>query len=355
MQPNSSSKIKEVLGASGVPLGLGYLGAVLQKEGHQVRIIDGFTLDYSLKQFQAEIESFDPQLVGITSTTPAIPQSYKLSKRVKKIDPEMVTMIGGPHVTFTPQQTLKECPSLDIVVRGEGEETIKELATALDQGDSWDPIQGITFRKDHHLKSNPSRPFIEDLDQLPYPAYHLLPMEQYEREGRQYGMVMTSRGCPFNCSFCSSSKLFVKHWRARSSLNVVGELEMLKKDFGIKEVGFMDDTFTLNANRAKKICDLMIQKDLNLDWTCSSRVDTLDESLLRKLKQAGCHTIYLGLESGTQETLDRIGKGTTLNQGKKAVDLARKVGIEVLRSFILGIPGESLSHIKKNHCLGQIP
>ncbi|MCD6575253.1 radical SAM protein, partial [Candidatus Aerophobetes bacterium] len=166
-------------------------------------------------------------------------------------------------------------------------------------------------------------------------------------EGKRFGNIMTSRGCPFSCIFCSSSQLFGKIWRARTPENVIEEIKLLKDKYEVKEIEFLDDTFTLNKKRAEKICDLLIEKNLGISWSCSSRVDTINEALIEKLKKAGCHTIYVGIESGSQEILDIISKGITLTQAEKTIDLIKKVKLNSFATFIIGIPGETVKTIKK--------
>jgi len=172
-------------------------------------------------------------------------------------------------------------------------------------------------------------------------------MEKYSLEGKKFATIITSRGCPFSCIFCSSSQLFGKIWRARSPENVIKEIKLLKNKYGVREIEFLDDTFTLNKKRAERICELLIQQNISISWSCSSRVDTINQSLIEKLKKAGCHTIYVGVESGSQEILNIIGKGVTLTQIEKAVNLIKKVNLNSFGSFILGIPGETVKTIKK--------
>lgn len=346
VSPPSDSPIKSTLGAGGVPLGLAYLASAVRKE-YNVKIVDAFALDLDQEELEAEIRSFNPDVVGVTATTPTIYDAYEVAKTAKEVNPNCRTIIGGPHVTFTAEETLQECPFLDIVVRGEGERTISELMRSLDKDRPLEEVKGITFRRGGGIKQTEDRSLVKDMDELPFPAYDLLEMDNYEVDGEKFGMTMTSRGCPFNCVFCSSSQLFGKLWRGRSPEKVVEELKMLSEDYGVREIAFMDDTFTLNNRRAQRICEGIMEEGLDISWACSSRVDTITERLAKKLKKAGCHTLYLGLESGSQRILDALKKGINVIQSEKVVEMVKDVGINTLASFILGVPGETVRTMNK--------
>ena len=349
--PPSKFVLKDKLGITSIPLGLAYLASFVERDNHNVRIVDSPTLRYNIQDIKEEIKKFRPHIVGVTATTSSIYDAYNVAKAAKEINPGVKVVIGGPHVTFTAKETLKECPFIDVVVRGEGEETFRELVNFFESSseDTWslEEVKGITFRKDNKIIETDSRSLIKNLDSIPFPAYHLLPMEKYSLEGKRFATIITSRGCPFSCIFCSSSRLFGKTWRARSPENVIEEIKLLKNKYGVREIEFLDDTFTLNKKRAEKICELLIKEKLDISWSCSSRVDTIDESLIEKLKKAGCHTIYVGVESGSQKILNIIDKGITLPQIEKTINLIKKVNINSFGSFILGIPGETVKTIKK--------
>jgi radical SAM superfamily enzyme YgiQ (UPF0313 family) len=349
VQPNSASIVKTVLGTTGVPLGLAYLGSVLREE-HEVRIIDGLTLNYGTEELKSALRKYEPDVVGITATTPAIYDAYEVAGLAKEFNPDIKTVIGGPHATFTAKETLDECPALDVVVRNEGELTAKELLYAFEKNAPLKNISGISFRDGGEVKETEDRPFINNLDEIPFPAYDLLPMSKYKLGNHRYGMMMTSRGCPFNCIFCASSTLCGKIWRARSAENVIEELRMLNTEFGVKEIEFMDDTFTLSKRRAEKICDLMIKEGngggMDISWSGSAHANTMNRELAEKQKKAGCHDVYIGAESGSQKVLDFIGKSTTLERVSKAVETVKNAGLNVLTSFIIGVPGETVRMIK---------
>lgn len=342
----SKFTLKEI-GIVGMPLALAYLASVIEKEGHKVKIIDAPTLGYDIKSVENEVRGFRPGLVGITSTTAAIYDAYRVAELTKQIDAKIKVVVGGCHVTFTAEETLKECPFIDIVVKGEGEITARELVIHLEEGLPLEEVKGIAFRENGEIKETENRPFIKSLDEIPFPSYHLLPMDRYKLGRHRFANIITSRGCPFSCIFCSSSELCGKVWRARSPENVIGELRMLKDKYEIGEVELLDDTFTLNNRRVEKICDLIIKENLDLSWSASSRVNTLSENLAHKMRKAGCHTLYLGIESGSQRILNIIQKGISLVQAEKAIQIAKRANLNTLGSFIIGIPGETVGSIKK--------
>lgn len=342
VEPPAQSAIQDSIGAAGIPSSA-YLAPMLRKEGEKVQIEDAPTLNHNLDDIKKKIKGFHPNYVGITAMTATVPSAYDVARTVKELDSDIKVVMGGPHPTFLPERTLEECSAVDIVVRGEGEKTIQELAG----GQDWSDIKGITYREKDEIVENKERSLIEDLDDLPFPAYDLVPMDRYKVDGVRYSTIMTSRGCPFNCIFCSSSRVFGKKWRAKSPERVLEHLKLLVHDFDVHEVEFLDDTFTLNKSRAEKICDLITEKGLNISWSCSSRVDTIYETLAEKLKEAGCHTVYIGIESGVQKILDTLKKGINIEQVKNAVKTVKDAGLNTVGSFILGAPGETRKQMEK--------
>ncbi|WP_456366541.1 B12-binding domain-containing radical SAM protein [Thermococcus sp.] len=223
------------------------------------------------------------------------------------------------------------------MVRGEGEITFKELVEALDKGKPLKGILGLSYRdKTGKLRNEAPRPLIQNVDNIPIPAYDLLPMELYRAGRTPFGTVMTSRGCPFNCVFCSSWLQFGKRWRGHSVERVIEELSILRYEYGRREIEFLDDTFTLNKVRAVEIAEAIKGEGLDIHWTASSRVNTFNEKVAKAMKEGGCHTVYFGIESGTQRILDFIGKGITPQQAIDAVKTAKKAGLRALGSFIIG-------------------
>lgn len=340
ISPPTRSVVKEVLGASGPPLGLAYLAAVAREYGWKVKIIDGLTENIMPQDLASIIKSFQPDVVGLTATTPAIYDAYAVAKIVKEHVPSALVLLGGPHATFMAHEVLQECPYIDVVVRGEGEETLKEILERVERGRGLEGIAGITYRVGDRIKEGPPRGLIGNLDALPIPAYDLLPMEKYVVDKVKYAAVITSRGCPYGCIFCSSSLQFGKRWRAHSPDRVLEELMILRYDYGVREIEFLDDTFTLNMSRAEEISKMIVREGLDVSWSASSRVNTFSHGLGEAMRRAGAHTIYFGIESGSEETLRLIGKGITRKQAVDAVKAAKDSGLNALGSFIIGFPHE---------------
>jgi radical SAM superfamily enzyme YgiQ (UPF0313 family) len=346
ISPPYNSAVKSVVGISSPPLGLAYLASVLRKD-HDVRIIDSNILEYSIEDLRRKLKSFNPDIVGITSVTPSIPQAYDVAKIAKEVKEDSIVVVGGPHVTFLPEQTLRECKDVDVIVKGEGEKITGELATAIENGEPLENVRGIAFRKEDKVVNNEPMPFIRNIDEIPFPSRDLLPVEKYQVNGTRYTAMITSRGCPFRCSFCSSSRLFGGCWRGRSPENVLDEMRVIYEDYDTKNIEFVDDTFTLNQKRAEQICDGIIKEGWDVSWGASSRVDTITRKLAEKMKKAGCWILFLGIESGCQRILDAMWKGITVEQIKRAVKMIKNAGIQVLGSFIIGFPEDTMESIKQ--------
>ena len=346
LSPPTNSIIKEVLGTTGPPLGLAYLASMVRDE-HDVRIIDSLVENLNYNDVKNRIKRYDPDLIGITATTSMMPDAYIIAKTAKRLNENVKVVIGGPHVTFVPEKTFKECPCIDFVVRGEGEITFKELVDAIDKTGDFKNIRGLSYRNDGNVVNNPPRELIKNVDSIPLPSYDLLPMNKYRAEGIKFGTIMTSRGCPYNCIFCSSSLQFGKRWRGHTKERVMEELRILREKYGIKEIEFLDDTFTLNRKRAIDISREIKREKLDIRWTASSRVNTFSREIAEAMKKGGCHTVYFGIESGTQRILNFIGKGITLEQAIKSVRDANESGLNTLGSFIIGFPDENRDEVKK--------
>ncbi|MCD6512045.1 MAG: B12-binding domain-containing radical SAM protein [Thermoplasmata archaeon] len=346
LSPPTISAIKAIVGTTGPPLGLAYLASMV-RDGHDIHIVDSLAEDYTYEDVDRIIRSYDPDVIGITSTTSMIPDAYTVAKMAKKHNENVKIVIGGPHVTFVPEKTFKECPCIDFIVRGEGEITFKQLIDALEKNRDVSNILGLSINMGGKIKNNPPRPLIKDVDTIPMPSYDLLPMEKYQVDGVRFGTVMTSRGCPFNCAFCSSSLQFGKRWRGHSDSRVIEELKYLHEKYRIHEIEFLDDTFTLNRPRAIRITKRIVEEGLDISWTASSRVDLFNEEIAQSLKRGGCHTVYFGIESGSKRTLDFIGKRITPEQSLAAVKKAKKYKLRALGAFIIGFPDETKKDIKK--------
>lgn len=342
-------EISSVLALKAPPLGLAYLAAVLDKEGHSVDIVDADALGITLSQLKYRIERDQPDVVGVTSTTPTVNDALKAVKIAKEGCPKAVTVMGGPHASFLPVETMRKSPYLDIVCIGEGEKTAVELAQATEEKGNLHDVKGIAYRSNGKIIINEPQGLIRDLDSLPFPARHLLPMKDYMILGEKIsiGGMITSRGCPYQCVFCSSSLLFGKRFRARSAKNVVEEMEHLRQVYRVKYVEFLDDIFTLDKKRVVEICDEILARRLEVEWVCSSRVDIISRELMQIMKKAGCTTIYLGVESGNQRILNLMKKGIKIQQAVRAVKEAKRAGIKAVTTFIIGMLDETKDEIKR--------
>jgi len=227
------------------------------------------------------------------------------------------------------------------VVRGEGEQTLLELAQNVSNSNGLNKIEGITFRNNGQTVRTPNRPFIQNLDELPRPAYKYFSLEKYRLFGRRMLPIITSRGCPSQCSFCTTSRIFGKGFRARSPKNVVDELEWLRDSHGADAFSFYDDTFTLDKKRALKICEEIKNRKIGIPWDCQTRVSTVSKEMLAKMREANCQQVFFGVESGCQKILDAVNKGTTVEQNTAAIKLAKKAGLFVAVSVMVGYPGET--------------
>lgn len=325
-------------GAYWPPLGLCYIAAMLEKGGINVKIIDGLNLNITSEEIVKNIADYNPDIIGFTSVTIGHHRTIECANLIKRTYPNIPIIIGGPHVTFSPKDTLKdEC--FDIGVIGEGEYTMIELASALKNKTSLAKIQGIVYRDQGSVKMTEKRPYIENLDELPLPARHLLDMNIYHthilaHQKRKSASLITSRGCPFNCIFCN--RMFGKKFRAHSAEYVVKEIDELVNKYGIEEIEIKDDNFTADPKRVTDICNLLIKRHYNLIWSCEARVDIASEELFTLMKKAGCWMIQIGVETGDEGVMKAIHKGITLDQVRTAVRLATKAGIKVKGFFMIG-------------------
>jgi radical SAM superfamily enzyme YgiQ (UPF0313 family) len=330
------------------PLGLAYMAAVLEQNNFEVQIFDCPVNGMNHEKLKAELESYQPTMVGIGSMTPVVESALKSAHVAKEVLPDAKVVMGGPHATFAGKQILTDEKDVDIVVRGEGEETLLELVKQSPELKKLSEIKGITFRKDNQIIESPNRPFIENLDALPLPAYKLIPIKKYKITGMKLLPVISSRGCPFQCSFCVASQMFGVKFRARSAKNVLDELEWLKTEYEAEGIAFQDDTLTFDKKRALDICDGMIDKKLNLHWGCGTRVDVVTKELLAKMAKAKCDEIMFGVESGCQRIRDLLKKRVTTEQCINAIKWAKEAGIFVTVSVIIGYPGETKETLQES-------
>jgi len=324
-----------------IPLGISYLGAVLEERGYSVNVIDCQAQKLTYADLEREISKRQPKIVGTTSTTLTYKSALKVMRIAKQAHPGCLTILGGCHVTFWDDKALEECPQLDVIARKEGEYTLLEIANKLRENKLIDDVIGTTCRRNGEIIRNPDRPYIEDLDSLPFPAFHLLPLRHLMAHGRIIFPVTTSRGCVYWCNFCTTVRMFGRGYRTRSPENVVDEMQFLNKKYGAKQFTFYDDAFTVNQARTEKICEEIQKRGLKVEWDCETRVDMVTKELLQKMKKAGCITVWFGVESGSQNLINSMGKSFSIVQTRKAFKWAAEVGLMTQASVILGFPGET--------------
>ena len=352
------------------PLGISYLGAYLEAD-YEVRLLDaaleGYDFEqkvspgffqYGLKidQIKRRIAEFSPDAVGVSCLySSQFNAVADICRAAKQVSPEIITLIGGTHPSFLPQECLKY-EAIDFIVLGEGELPAKGLLDALNSQSSYEQLDGIAFRSDASVVINPQRKIIEDIDTLPRPARHLLPLDKYFRIGLPMGLIsrktpainiITSRGCPFECSFCSSSHFWGRRYRSRSVENVLAEMRELKR-MGIRELKFFDDNLTLDKPRAKALFKAMIDLKFNFSWNTPNGIaaQTLDEELLLLMKGSGCYEVTLAIESGDEKILKEvIKKPIDLAHTLETAKLIKKLRMDTYGFFIIGFPQETKKQI----------
>ena len=334
------------------PLGLGYIAAVLERAGFKVKLID--MIDASFEDAETTLRMEKPDVIGIScNLTDFRWGALKLSQIAKHVDSNIVVILGGSHATYLYKQILENFP-VDYIVRFEGELASVELLTAIEHNSDVRHVRGIAYRNEKgEVKKNKDRPPIGDLDSLPFPAQHLFNPEKYihysspirfrgqkvkELESRN---LMASRGCPFNCKYCSVTRYWHRHCRLRSARNVVDEMEMLHKHYGINHFNFFDDTFTLKPERVIILCKEILKRKLDVCWECVTRVDYITEKMLSWMKKAGCLSISYGVESGSPTVLKKVNKKYTHSQIVKAFRMTHEAGILAYILLMVGNPNES--------------
>lgn len=327
---------------------LAYLAAMVPKS-LKVEIIDCIAERINWTKFLELLKQKNPRYIVSQIITSTALNDLRALEEAKKINPEVITITMGPHVTALTKETLKENPDLDFILIYEPEITFKELVETIEGNKrNFESIKGLAYRKKRQIKINNRRPYIDDLDQLPIPRHDLLPLKKYKFPfmASSFVFVVPSRGCPFPCTFCRQPIMWSKKFRCRSPENVIKELKFLKK-LGLKEFIFQSDTFTIDKDFVIQLCDKMIKEDLKFKWSTNSRVDTVDEEMLKTMKKAGCWMIAYGIESGSQKILDKCKKGITLKKTRKTILLTHKIGIKIYGYFIIGLIGETKETVQQ--------
>jgi anaerobic magnesium-protoporphyrin IX monomethyl ester cyclase len=327
------------------PLGLGYIAAMCHKEGHECKIFDFSLKSNGAKRDAFEIVEFSPDLLGLSVMSNNYLSALTLARAVKSLTSAPIIM-GGAHPSIFPEDVLKE-ECVDFVIRGEGEITFMDFLKHYQGTKVYENIQGLSYKMNNQIIHNTARPFVKNIDDLPFPERKLFGRYLLRSiRNKPMATLVTSRGCPFSCTFCYKD-LFGRQYRYRSPENILEELELLIRDHSTHSIYFVDDLFNLRRERTKKLCHLILQKQLHIEWQCLSRVDTIDADLLQLMKKAGCEKIHYGVETGDSLILKKIKKSITLNDVKKAVSFTKEAGIAVKGYFMIGLPGDDEETIRK--------
>lgn len=360
------------LPSGNLPLGLTYIAAVLEKAGYKAEILDAFMTDVSVRKFgdtaeigmtyekiTNEIRQRKPDIVGISNPfTCQTQHAAKVADIVKELDSDVPTVVGGPHVSAVPEEFMNEARNVDVAVLGEGEYSMRDIVEAYEGKRELGEVQGIVYRKNNEIVRTSPRPFLKNLDELPYPAYHLVDMEQYLNpekieyrsfKDRSISMI-TSRGCPFNCSFCAVHLHMGQAFRAHSVDYVVNHIEHVVNEYKVKTIFFEDDNMTFDIKRFDAICDRILERKIKFKWETPNgiRADYLTLELLKKMKRSGCQSVFFGVESGDQHVLDDIiSKSLDLNAVMNVAKMCKDIRLNTAAFYIIGFPGEKKEDMMK--------
>jgi len=334
------------------PLGILYIATLLRQEGIEVTILDQAAEGYSIKKTAKWVEKQDPDILGFSALASSGKTAARIAQKVKQNNPNITTVFGNYYATFNDKRVLKTYPQVDIIVRGEGEETIKELIEMLEKKHTLKKVKGITFRERNKIIATPDRPLIKNIDAIPIPDRTLLDVEYHSTlvgaigAPKKFTTLLSSRGCPYRCRFCGCQNIVHGTWRPRSVEKTFEELQLLASD-GYRQFLFVDDSFTINQKRIIKLSKKIVKEKLDIEWMCEGRVNHASYELMRSMVKAGCRIIYFGVESANQRILDYYRKQITPEQSKAAVKAARKAGMDIIvGSFIVGAPTETRQEIK---------
>lgn len=320
-------------------LGLGYVAAVLEEMGWDVRLLEvPDRSPASTEAVLAQVEEQGSRVVGLHSILFKHQEALRLARAIKETFPRVLILLGGPYVYHTAAEILRQEPAVDLILRGESEGVLRQLGDDLTDRSRWPGVRGLAFRQGDGVELTPPAPPIQDLDAIPFPARHLLA----GIEGEDTFSVITSRGCPFVCSFCDSPVIWGRQFRGRSAANVAAEIEELLAGFNVRQFVFVDDVFTLNEKRTWALCEHLERLELaarGVRWACQTRVDLVDPKMLGEMAQAGCRLVIYGVEAARQDSRDAVSKGVSEEQVATACRWARDAGIRTELGFIVGLPG----------------
>ena len=343
-------KWKRGAGNNNFNLGMAYVAGMLRHHGFQVSVCDPQFFNKGLEDLRTYLQQNGFDVIGMPCFTPTVADVYKLAHFCRGVLPEAKIVLGGGHPTLFPGEILEECAEADFSVYHEGEYTMLELAELLEKtpiplAEDLKTIKGMAWRNDGTVAVNEQRPFIDNLDELPRPAYELFPLRQYKIQPTAYKRLPTytmlvSRGCPYHCTFCSGGKMLGKKMRYRGVPKVVEDMEFLIREYSARGFMFQDTSMPANRKWMVEFCETLKRKRIDVSWMCYARADHVDADLLRLMKSAGCFGISFGVETGNQKSLDHIRKGLTVDQNMKSVRLALDLGYHVTATYILGLPGE---------------
>ena len=336
------------------PFFLAYAAAVLERDGVEIRLVDAIAEGIDTGEFLELVSAFGPDLVLLESSTPSIHSDIALGARIKQAVPGTRLALSGPHVTALPAETMDDTPIVDYILMGEYEYTLRELVACLDSRSDPGLVRGMAWRDaDGSLRVNPRRPLIQDLDQLPWPARHLLPMRNYRDDFAGLPMpglqMWASRGCPYRCIFCVWPRVMYggQHYRVRDPVDVANEMEDAVRRYDLCSVSFDDDTFDIGKPRILKLCQEIKARNLGIPWTAMARADTADREMLEAMAEAGLFAIKYGVESGVQELVTAADKSLDLGKVKETVQITKELGVRVHLTFTLGLPGETAETIQQ--------
>ncbi len=348
-EPGSSHTLVYRKGyGSAVPMGLAYVGATLINRGYEVQVFDFQVEDGGIFEV---VRDFAPDLIGLSVTTPAANAAAFLAGQFKERFPNIPVAAGGPHPSTLRGAMLRDIPALDYLVIGEGEETAVELMEILSGERSPSSVRGLCYRDGDDIKVTGERPILENLDDLPRLPLELFKYRKYVPTPGTFVHLpnvafLSSRGCPYKCVFCNKD-MFGSSIRQMSAKRMVDEILEMKENFGVREINFYDDTFTVNKKRVLELCDELIRRKVGIRWKCNSRVNCVTKDLLLKMKEAGCFSISFGVESGDDEILRKIKKKITTDQVRDAFRWTKELGISRAAFFMLNLPGDTRETVEK--------
>lgn len=351
-QELSLTEKSKVIG-SWPPLGILYIATILRdQEDMEVAVLDQAAEGYTIEETARWVQKQDPDILGFSALASSGKTAARIAQKAKETNPNITTIFGNYYATFNDQRILNTYPQVDITVRGEGEETTRELVQAIEKKQSLKKVQGITFRERDKIIATPDRPLIKNIDALPIPDRTLLNVEYHSTlvgaigAPKKFTTLLSSRGCPYHCRFCGCQKIVHGTWRPRSVEKTLDELRLLASE-GYRQFLFVDDSFTINQKRIVKLCKKIVEEKLDVEWICEGRVNHASYELMRSIVKAGCKIVYFGIESANQRILDYYQKQTTPQQSRTAVKTARKAGMDIIvGSFIVGAPTETRQEIE---------